>query len=321
MTRRILLVFSLTIIIICSSIVIKAGDDKVVGLFLDGYQDGCKIIREDRVIKEISKNESLYSGDLVVKQTGIDSVKIKYHPYTEGKKIDNKTLKIVFNPPEEKQSLWSKVISLLGFEQSRHKVYYAVTRGVKSNKIDLMYYPILRKRGFLYQNLPFDRSLVFKESKVKFRSPDLTNNLLIITDVQGNHVLKQKITAVDNSYELDLARLSLKPGEDYYWKIGTEGTERIFTVLETSVQQDIQKALQTIEEQENDILSYEIRQIIFLKSVSEMLNSKGNLYWLCYQLLEDVVNKAATDEQYRLSSEEEVSIEIVLQEIDMALFL
>ncbi len=287
-------------------------DDKVVGLFLDGYKGSCKIIRGQDTIHDISQNENLYQGDLIVKEGGIDDLDIKFYPYARGEEIDSKTLKIVFEPRIEKEGLFTQVLSVLGFEKSRHQVYYAATRGI----LDLDYYSVLKGRGFFYSELPLERAAVFTDSKIRFRSPGLNNSYLYIIDSENNTILEQKVSALDNTYELSLANLSLTPGRCYTWRIGDAGGQGEFYVLESTTEASLKKALITSSNQEASIIRPDIQMVIYLKSVSSHLGIEYNLYTLCHQKLEDIVN-----EHDNLKREEMESIDLLLREIDEAFYL
>jgi hypothetical protein len=264
------------------SIVSGAFAEAYIGIILDGFQKDCTVKSrgEDFPCEE---RRQLYRGDKVKKLPNLQPLKIKWAPYAGGKELDGTTLLVTFEVPEDKKGILQNVKEMVGFVKTKHSVVVGATRGSGGEPRVLQ---------------PGHHATLLPGQKVIFALESGPGKYILFRDSLGKEVFKRDLRG--NSWvPLTPEEIGMKPSEVYSWGTSGPKSSQPLTVrlLGNEMTQQVTADLKEIEGEKSGEAEKKIKKATYLQFMSDSYPKDIDLYWLSYQLLSEIQQKGAFDQE------------------------
>ena len=200
------------------------------------------------------------------------------------------TLLVTFEPPENKMGLVQNAKEMIGFMKTKHRVAVGATRGT--------FYEIR-----LFH--PGNHATVMPGQKITFVSEGSYGKYLVFKDSSGKEVFARDLKGV-SSIQLTPEEIGLKPHEVYTWSISGARKVRPLTIrlLSGELSQLIGADLKEIDREELSDAGKIIKKATYLQFMSDAYPKELDLYWLSYQLLEEIKDRSTLKEDDRILIQE-----------------
>lgn len=247
-----------------------------VGIILEGYQENC-IVQSSNAEYDCSISRHLFVGDKVVKKPNSSELKIKYAPYASGKKLSETTLQVDFQPPENNKGIVQRVEEFLGFIKTEHIVTIGATRG---------------DSDYIRVPQPNNNATVIPGYKITFNLGSGLEKYIVFKDSNGANILRKGITE-KAKLQLTPEEIGMKPHEVYTWSIiRTENNKQYkIRLLNNSLVKQIVTDLNDISRQYQNETDKRIRKAAYLQFMSNTYREDIDLYWLSYQIMEEIEDR------------------------------
>lgn len=260
-----------------------------IGILLDGFQRDCSVQSSGETFP-CQERRQLYKGDKVTKLPNIHSLKIKWAPYAGGKKLNATTLLVTFEPPENKKGVLENVKEMVGFVKTKHNVAIGATRGGP-------YGPRVPQPG--------NHATVMPGQKITFVSESGTGKTIVFKDSDDKEIFTKDLEGA-LSVQLTPEEIGLKPREVYTWSISGARKGRLFTIrlLSREITKLVTADLMEINREELSEAGKGMKKATYLQFMSDAYPKELDLYWLSYQVLEEIKEKSTLNEDDKILVQE-----------------
>ncbi|MCK4761254.1 MAG: hypothetical protein KAW12_03580 [Candidatus Aminicenantes bacterium] len=213
----------------------------------------------------------LYPGDKLYRTTAVDRILVDFLPYAEVERLSKNTLVIVFNPPENKENIFTKIGKFFGLVQVDFYDTSAASKGLSEE-----FY------------LPGENATVIPGQKICFHSRDKSKEV-VVKEWRGKEIFRKKITG--KSICLLPKTVGIVQDKVYTWAVvnGAEVFYRsMIKLLDRETGRVIGKDLERIESEAISDERKKIKKAAYLQLMSDMYPGQVNLYWLSYRFLKDI---------------------------------
>ena len=263
------------------SMVSRGSAETYIGIILDGFQKDCTVQSKGEMFP-CEERRQLYKGDKITKLPNIHSLKIKWAPYAAGKQLNTTTLMVIFEPPENKKGVLQNVKEMAGFVKTKHSVTVGATRSDS-------YAPKVSQ--------PCNQATVMSGQKTAFVLEGGYGKYLVFKDRSGKEFFSKDLKGA-SSVQLTPEEIGLKPHEVYTWSISGARKSKQLTIrlLSGEISQLVTTDLMEINREELDEAGKSIKKATYLQFMSDAYPKDIDLYWLSYQLLEEIKDKSTLKE-------------------------
>jgi hypothetical protein len=247
-----------------------------IGILLDGYQKDCTVLSKGEEYP-CMENRQLYTGDQVTKAPDLGSLKIKWAPYAEAKRLDSKTLVASFSPPTGK-GMVQAAFNLLGFVRTTPRDIVLVSRG----------------KGYGVPRLG-RHATALPGRALEFAGSGSGSNYLVVSDSKGREIFRRSF---DRAPVLVITpeSIGMRPGEVYTWSrtgAGRPETAKL-TLLDPQSEAQVSADLATIDREKTDRVEKQLNKAMYLQLLSEASSGEIDLYWLSFVMLREIDRKGGT---------------------------
>ncbi len=242
---------------------------KTVAWVVGGHQ-GCTVTRvENGILKKCDAelDMKLYPGDRLYKQDDIKSVKFDFMPYA-GVEIENKSsLIIVFNPPNNKETIFRMVGKFMGLVKIKFKEIRGGSR-------------TLEEMG----TGPLENATLIADRKIYFGSY-LKGKTIVFKELAGKEVFRKSL---GDDPVLIPGKAGLVRGKTYLWEIRRGETlhyRSLIRVLSKKDESAVKESLKQIDTEKISADEKIVKKAVYLQFVSDLYPSQIDLYWLSYHIL------------------------------------
>jgi hypothetical protein len=219
------------------------------------------------------ENMALYPGDIISETRGTDGARIQmeFLPYAEPKKRGDTSFLIVFNPPQEKESVFTKLKNLLKLVEGGFYETSGASRGL-TDKICL----------------PGENATVFLGQEISFQNCRY-GEAIVFKDLTGKVIFRKAIG--EDGALLTLREIGMVPSGTYTWEI-VYGEKVLYrSIIKQLSKEDsdlVKNDLKKIDGEAINTNQRRVKKAAYLQFISDLYHGSVNLYWLSYRLLKEI---------------------------------
>jgi hypothetical protein len=233
---------------------------------------------ESEIIR-LFQNDIIYSRDA-------KKIIINWAPYAHSKFINDSEIVASVVSRNDSKNMLSKIgnaiASYLGFIKEDFYSTSAAQRNIYLTKFS-------DSSLFVVDFLP----IIFTCSNCKtFTVYDFDHKKLFTEELKG-----------ENSFEFIAQKRNLKHNSIYYWKIldNYDGREGEFKIIDNKFQKKIRSDFSAIDKLTINISERNIKKALYLQMLSEIYYNDLDLYWISYQMIQNINLSKYPDAKYVLT--------------------